>query len=187
MGELIYITPMSLDGFLADESGSPEWSAPDEEVHSFINDRERPFGTHIYGRKMYETMAVWETMDLDEQPSAVADYAEIWRAAEKIVFSKTLETVTTARTTLKRDFDPVEIARMKETAGRDLAIGGPHLAATAIRAGLVDEYQLFVVPAMIGKGNTVLPTDVQIDLELVDEKRFDSGWVYLRYRPATPR
>jgi len=151
-------------------------------VHAFVNDLERPIGTYLYGRKLYETMVAWESMDLDKQPSVIRDYAEIWRAADKVVFSKTLEKPASERTRIERVFDPVSIEGMKEESARDLSIGGPHLAAEAIRAGLVDEYRLFLAPVVIGGGTASLPDDVRLDLELIDERRFGSGVVHLHYR-----
>jgi len=179
---LIYTAIASLDGYVNDESGNFDWAAPDEEVHAFVNDLERPIGTFLYGRKLYETMVAWESMDLDKQPSVIRDYAEIWRAADKVVFSKTLEKPASERTRIERVFDPVSIEGMKEESARDLSIGGPHLAAEAIRAGLVDEYRLFLAPVVIGGGTASLPDDVRLDLELIDERRFGSGVVHLHYR-----
>ena len=182
MATLIYTAIASLDGYVNDESGNFDWAAPDEEVHAFVNDLERPIGTYLYGRKLYETMVAWETMDLDEQPSVIRDYAEIWRAADKVVFSKTLEKPASRRTRIERVLDPVSIGGMKEESARDLSIGGPHLAAEAIRAGLVDEYRFFLAPVVIGGGTASLPDNVRLDLELIDERRFDSGFVHLHYR-----
>jgi dihydrofolate reductase len=187
VGKLIYTVITSLDGFVGDEKGNFDWAAPDEEVHAFVNDLERPIGTYLYGRKLYETMVAWETMDLDEQPSVIRDYAQIWRAADKIVFSRTLEKPMSARTRIERDFDPAAIARMKESADREISIGGPHLAAEAVRAGVVDEYRFFLAPVVIGRGNASLPDDASLDLELIDERRFGSGFVHLRYRTAGSR
>ena len=182
MAALIYTAIASLDGYVNDDSGNFDWAAPDEEVHAFVNDLERPIGTYLYGRKLYETMVAWESMDLDKQPSVIRDYAEIWRAADKVVFSKTLEKPASERTRIERVFDPVSIEGMKEESARDLSIGGPHLAAEAIRAGLVDEYRLFLAPVVIGGGTASLPDDVRLDLELIDERRFGSGVVHLHYR-----
>lgn len=182
MATLIYTAIASLDGYVNDDSGNFDWAAPDEEVHAFVNDLERPIGTYLYGRKLYETMVAWESMDLDKQPSVIRDYAEIWRAADKVVFSKTLEKPASERTRIERVFDPVSIEGMKEESARDLSIGGPHLAAEAIRAGLVDEYRLFLAPVVIGGGTASLPDDVRLDLELIDERRFGSGVVHLHYR-----
>ena len=182
MARLIYSTLASLDGYVADEDGNFDWAAPNEEVHRFVNELERPVGTYLYGRRMYEVMRFWETAGGADQPAFARDYAEIWRAADKIVCSKTLESVSSARTRIERDFDPEAVRQLKETAERDLSVGGPGLAAQAIEAGLVDEYQLFVAPAVVGGGTGWLPDHVRLDLELLDEQRFESGFVYLRYR-----
>lgn len=185
MGELIYVTIASLDGYMEDESGDFEWSAPDEEVHAFINELERPVGTYLYGRRMYEVMRVWETPEaLPDATPAMLEFGDVWRAADKVVYSRTLETVTTDRTRLERDFDAGAVRELKASAERDLTIGGPELAAHAIRAGLVDEYQLFVVPVLLGGGIRSMPDGVRAELELVDERRFEGGFVYLRYRAA---
>jgi dihydrofolate reductase len=182
MGKLIYSGIMSLDGYTADEDGNFDWSEPDQEVHTFLNNLERPVGTYLYGRRMYEVMVAWETLNLAGQPSFIQDYAEIWRSAEKIVYSKTLETASTARTRLERDFDPETIREMKAATETDLGIGGPHLAYQAIRAGLVDEYHLFVTPIIVGGGTRFLPDRIRFGLELVDERHFNNGVVYLHYR-----
>src|SRR5437016_7030159 len=183
MANLIYSAITSLDGFVADEDGNFDWAAPDEEVHAFVNELERPVGTYLYGRRMYEVMVYWETVPaLAEQPPVVRDFAEIWRAADKIVYSKTLGTVSSARTRIERDFDPEAVRQMKATAGRDLTVGGPELAARALEAGLVDEVHLFLAPVVVGAGNRSLPAGVRLDLELLDERRFGSGMVHLRYR-----
>jgi dihydrofolate reductase len=180
MGKLIYSAIASLDGYIEDEHGKFDWAAPDEEVHAFINDLEGPVGTYLYGRRMYETMVFWETAE-DENP-VIRDFAEIWRAADKIVYSKTLESVSSARTRIERDFDPEAVRRLKETSQTEVSVGGAELAAEAIRAGLVDEYRLFLVPFLVGGGKRALPDGVRLDLELLDEHRFDSGVVYVRYR-----
>jgi dihydrofolate reductase len=183
MGKLIYSAIASLDGYVADEAGKFDWAEPDEEVHRLINDLERPVGTYLYGRRMYEVMAYWETAHaLPDQPPFVRDFAETWQAADKIVYSKTLETAATARTRIERDFDPETVRQLKASAERDITVGGPNLAAQAIRAGLVDELQLFVAPVVVGGGKQSLPDDVRLELELLDERRFGSGVVYLRYR-----
>lgn len=182
MARLIYSALASLDGYVADENGNFDWAEPDEEVHRFVNDLERPVGTHLYGRRMYEVMVFWETVDVAGAPPFLQDYAEIWRAADKVVYSTTLEEVSTARTRLERIFDPYAVRRMKAQAGRDISIGGPELAAQAIAAGLVDELQLFVAAAVVGGGKRWLPDHVRLDLELLDERRFESGVVFLRYR-----
>jgi len=182
MAKLIYSTIASLDGYVADAGGNFDWAAPDEEVHAFVNDLERTAGTYLYGRRMYETMAVWETMEMRPGLSpAMADYARIWRAAEKVVYSTTLETVTSARTRIERAFDPEAVRRLKATAARDITIGGPGLAGAAIAAGLVDELQVLVAPAVVGAGTRSLPDGVRLDLELLDERRFDNGMAFLRY------
>jgi dihydrofolate reductase len=179
MAKLIYATIASLDGFVADEHGRFDWSAPDEEVHRFVNELERPIGTHLFGRRMYDVMVAWETM-ADPDP-IMRDYAEIWRAAEKVVYSKTLESAASARTRIEREFDPEAVRQMKASAERDLAIGGPELAGQALAAGLVDELQLFLSPIAVGAGNPALPDGVRVELELLDERRFRNGVVYLRY------
>jgi dihydrofolate reductase len=186
MGKLIYSAITSLDGYVADEDGKFDWAAPNEEVHSFVNDLERPVGTYLYGRAMYEVMVAWETMDrIPDQPPVVQDYAEIWQAADKIVYSRTLETVSSARTRIERDFDPEAVRQMKAQAGRDITVGGPGLAAQAIKAGLVDEYHLFLTPIMVGGGKQSLPDDVRLKLELLDERRFGNGVVHLHYHAST--
>jgi dihydrofolate reductase len=182
MSKLIYATISSLDGYVADESGKFDWAKPDEQVHAFINDLERPVGTHLYGRRLYEVLVAWETMDeRPDQPQIILDFAEIWQAADKIVYSRTLETVSSAKTRIEREFDPEAIRELKSTSKRDLLIGGPELAAEAIGAGLVDEYHLVVAPVVVGGGKRALPDGVRVDLELLDERRFASGFVYLRY------
>jgi dihydrofolate reductase len=183
MAKLIYSVIASLDGYVADEEGKFDWAEPDEEVHRFVNELERPVGTYLYGRRMYEVMVFWETAHtLEDQPPFVRDFAEIWQAADKIVYSKTLETVSSARTRIERDFEPEAVRELKATAGRDITVGGPDLAAQAIRAGLVDELHLFVAPVVVGGGTKSLPEGVCVDLELLEERRFGSGFVYLRYR-----
>ena len=185
MARLIYSAITSLDGYVADENGSFDWAAPDEEVHRFVNDLERPVGTYLYGRRMYEVMKFWQTAaTLDDQTPFMRDYAEIWQAADKVVYSRTMEKVTTPRTRLEREFDAEAVRQLKTSAGRDLSVGGPDLAAQAIKAGLVDEYHMFLHPIVVGGGNGALPDDVRVKLELVDERRFDGGVVYLHYRNA---
>jgi dihydrofolate reductase len=179
MGRLIYSTLASLDGYIEDRDGNFGWAAPDEEVHRFVNELERPVGTYLYGRRMYETMVYWETVDLADQPDHVRDYAQIWQATEKIVYSRTLRDACSARTQIERDFDSEAVRRLK--AGGDLTVGGPNLAAEAIRAGLLDEYHAFVAPIVVGGGKRSLPDDVRLELELLDERRFRNGFVYLRY------
>src|SRR5918999_558160 len=182
MAKLIYSAITSLDGYVADEQGRWDWSRPDEEVHAFVNDLVRPVGTPLYGRRMYEVLVAWETMD-DPAPE-MRDFAQIWRAADKIVYSRTLEGVSSERTHLEREFDPDAVRRMKEDADRDLTVAGPELAAQAIRAGLVDECQLFLSPVVVGGGTPALPDGVRWNLKLVDERRFGNGVVHLRYRSA---
>jgi dihydrofolate reductase len=186
MARLIYSAITSLDGYVADEDGDFDWAAPDEEVHTFVNDLERPVGTYLYGRRMYEVMVAWETaLPFADQPLFVQDFAQIWQAADKIVYSTTLETVSSARTRIERDFDPEAVRKMKEQAGRDITVGGPDLAAQAIQAGLVDECHLFVVPMVVGGGKQCLPNNVRVKLELLDERRFGNGVVHLHYRTKT--
>jgi dihydrofolate reductase len=186
MAKLIYSAIASLDGYIADEDGNFDWAVPDEEVHAFINDLERPVGTYLYGRRMYETMAGWETdPTLAEQSPLMRDFAQIWQAADKVVYSKTLETVSTTRTRLEREFDPEAVRQMKASAGRDISVSGPDLAAQAFRAALVDECYLIVTPIVVGGGKRSLPNDVRLKLELLDERRFDNGMVYLHYRTRT--
>ena len=183
MAKLIYSAITSLDGFVADEDGNFDWAAPDEEVHQFVNDLERPIGTYLFGRRMYEVMTYWETAHEEPDQSAIAlDYARIWQAADKIVYSRSLDRVSTARTRLEKTFDADSVRRLKAQAEADLSVGGPHLAAEALRAGLVDEIQLFLTPHVIGRGNAALPNDVRLRLELLDQRRFSSGVVYLAYR-----
>jgi len=182
MGRLIYTGITSLDGYIADEAGNFDWSVPDAEVHGFVNDLERPIGTHLYGRRLYEVMRVWQTMPTDGEPAEIADYAQIWRAAEKIVYSNSLAEVSTPKTRLEHGFDPEIIRALKKSEERDLSIGGPGLAAFAIEAGLVDEFVVFVNPVVVGGGTRYLPDRIKVDLELVDEHRFGNGVVYLSYR-----
>jgi dihydrofolate reductase len=184
VGRLIYSAIASLDGYVNDADGRFEWAAPGAEVHAFVNDLERPVGTYLYGRRMYETMAVWETFDLDDEPEVMRDFAAIWRAADKIVYSATLPAVSTPRTRLERTFEPGAVRRLKEAARRDLGIGGPTLAAAAFAAGLVDECHLFLHPVSVGGGTPALPHGQRVRLELRDEHRFASGVVYLRYEAA---
>ena len=183
MAKLIYAVISSLDGYVADADGKFDWAAPDEEVHSFVNDLERPIGTYLYGRRMYETMVYWETAHaVDGQPEVMLDFARIWREADKVVYSRTLETAASARTRIERDFDPEAIRQLKQEAERDLTVGGPGLAAEALRAGLVDELQIFLAPIAVGGGNRALPDGVRVKLELLEERRFGNGTVYARYR-----
>lgn len=183
MAKLIYAAIASLDGYVEDAQGGFAWAAPDDEVHSFVNDLERPVGTYLYGRRMYETMRFWETAHtLPDLTSVARDFAEIWQAADKIVFSRTLASASSVRTRIERDFDPDLVRRLKATAEHDLSVGGAELAGQAIRAGLVDELHLLAVPVLVGGGKPALPRDVRVDLELTDTRRFASGVVYLNYR-----
>lgn len=181
MAKLIYAGIMSLDGYTADSAGKFDWSMPDEEVHTFVNDLQRPVGTYLYGRRMYEVMAVWEDMSLSQEPPFVQDYARIWRAADKIVYSTSLEGPSTAGTRIEREFDAGAIRALKEESERDMSIGGTTLAAQAIKAGLVHEFGLFLTPVVVGGGKQYLPDGVGMTLELLDERRFGNGVVYLRY------
>jgi dihydrofolate reductase len=186
MAKLIYSAITSLDGYAADENGNFDWAAPDEEVHRFVNDLERPIGTYLYGRRIYETMVYWETAHtLPDRPPFIQDFAGIWQAADKIVYSKTLETPSSARTRIEREFDPEAVRRMKASAERDISVGGPDLAAQAIKAGLVDEYHLFLTPIIVGGGKQSLPDNVRLELELLDERRFGNGVVHLHYGTRT--
>ena len=182
MADLIYGALASLDGYVEDEDGKFDWAEPDEEVHSFVNELERPVGTYLYGRRMYETMTVWETLPLDEQPGYIRDYAELWRDSDKIVYSRTLDAPSTSRTRIERDFDADAVLWLKDEAERDLAVGGAELAGQALRAGLVDELHLLLAPVVVGGGKRALPDDVRLPLELVGERRFDSGFAHLHYR-----
>ena len=185
MAKMTYLGLTSLDGYMADADSDFSWSTPDEEVHAFVNDLERSVGTYLYGRRMYEVMIAWETLPtgLDQLP-VMRDFADLWRAADKIVYSRTLATVSSERTRIERAFDPAAVRRLK-AAARDLSVGGPDLAAQAIRAGLVDEYHQFVSPIVVGGGKPFLPDGVRLKLELLDERRFDNGVVYLHYRART--
>jgi len=182
MARLIYSTLASLDGYVEDASGRFDWAAPDEEVRAFVNDLVRPIGTHLIGRRMYATMVFWETAGLAaDDPEVIRDFGSLWRAAEKIVFSKTLMSVTTARTRTERDFDPGSIRRLKESGHADLAVGGAEVAGQALADGLVDEIQLFLVPVIVGSGKRALPADVQARLRLIGTRGFASGVVYAHY------
>jgi dihydrofolate reductase len=186
MAKLLYVMNASLDGYIADEDGNLDWGEPGEEYYSFINNLLRPVGTYLYGRRLYELMAVWET-----DPAAAAqspgtrEFAAIWQAADKVVYSRTLAAASTTRTRVERDFDPEAVRQLKAAAERDLTVGGPDLGAHAITAGLVDEVHLFVWPVVVGGGKRFLPNRVRLQLELLDERRFTNGAVYLRYRTQT--
>jgi dihydrofolate reductase len=183
MAKLIYSAITSLDGYVADADGNFELLAPDPELHQFVNDQERPIGTYLYGRRLYEVMAYWETVDTSDAEPVSADFAGLWRAADKIVYSSTLDAPSSARTRIERTFDPERVSAMKASADRDISVGGPHLAAAAIKAGLVDECHLFVSPVSLGGGNAALPHGVVWPLKLVGSHQFGSGVVHLHYRP----
>jgi dihydrofolate reductase len=186
MAKLVYSAITSLDGYVADENDNFDWAEPDDEVHAFVNEVERPIGTYLFGRRMYEVMTYWETAHTARDLSHVAqDFAQIWQASDKVVYSKTLEKVSTGNTRLERSFDPEAVRQMKARAERDLGVGGPELAAQAIRAGLVDECHLFVTPIVVGGGKQSLPDDVRVKLDLRDLRRFGNGVVHLHYRIAT--
>jgi dihydrofolate reductase len=182
MTKLIYSAIASLDGYVEDATGDFGWAAPDDELHAFVNDLERPIGTYLYGRRMYETMVFWETASTVDQPAVFRDFAEIWRAAEKIVYSRTLQATSSANTRIERDFDIDTIRRYKEASGPDIAIGGAQLAGQALKAGLVDECHLFLTSIVVGAGKPALPENVRTPLELLGERRFGSGVVHLHYR-----
>jgi dihydrofolate reductase len=182
MAKLIYSAIASLDGYIEDEQGKFDWAAPDDDVHAFVNDLERPIGTYLYGRRMYETMVFWETVSTGgAQPAVMRDFAQIWRAAEKTVYSRTLQATSSARTRIERDFDPATIRRLKESSRRDITVGGSALAGGAIAAGLVDECHLFLAPIVVGGGKRALPDNVGAKLELLAERRFRGGVVHLHY------
>jgi dihydrofolate reductase len=185
MAKLIYSAMTSLDGYVADEGGKFDWAEPDEEVHTFVNDLERPIGTYLYGRRLYEVMLAWETISLAGQPPFVRDFAEIWRKADKIVYSTTLETISSARTQIEREFDREEVRQLKASRGRDLSVGGAELGAHALEAGLVDELHLFLAPIVVGGGKQSLPDDLRLELDLLSERRFGNGVVHLHYRTTT--
>jgi dihydrofolate reductase len=182
MAKLIYMAIASLDGYVEDEHGNFDWAAPDEEVHAFVNDLERPIGTYLYGRRMYETMVYWESVSTgSDQPAVMRDFAGIWRAAEKIVYSRALQTVSSARTRIERDLDPDAVRLLKQSSSADITIGGSELAGRALGLGLVDECHLFLAPILVGGGKRALPDNTRVQLELLDERRFGNGVVHLRY------
>ena len=182
MAKLIYSAITSLDGYVEDAEGKFDWAAPDDEVHAFVNELEREIGTYLYGRRMYETMVFWETVGTGaDQPAVIRDFAEIWRAAEKIVYSRTLQTVSSARTRIERDFDLDALRQLKQSSAADITVGGAELAGQAIAAGMVDECHLFLGPIVVGGGKRALPDNLHEQLELLDERRFQNGVVYLRY------
>ena len=184
MAKLIYTAITSLEGYIEDTEGGFAWAMPDAEVHAFVNELEQPIRTHLYGRRMYETMAVWETVgDEPDVHVAEVEYAELWRALDKVVYSRTLDSVWTPRTRLEHEFDAEAVRHMKETATADLSVSGPDLAQHAFRAGLVDEVHLFVFPLIVGGGKPGLPRDVHVNLELLEQRRFGNGVVHLHHRP----
>jgi dihydrofolate reductase len=186
MAKLIYITNVSLDGYIEDAHGSFDWTEPSDDYFAFITDLVRPAGTYLYGRRLYESMAVWETdPTIAAQSELRGDFARVWQAANKVVYSTTLAEVSTAKTQLERDFDPDAVRALKDSAAKDLTVGGSNLAAHAFRAGLVDECHLFICPVFVGAGKAALPQDMRADLDLLDERRFSRGTVYVRYRVAT--
>jgi dihydrofolate reductase len=182
VGKLIYSAITSLDGYVADEQGNFDWAAPDEEVHAAANDLQRLIGTMLLGRRMYEVLVPWETMDTNGQPSVMAEFAALWQETDKVVYSRTLNDVSSARTRLERDFDPEAVRRVKASAARDLSVGGPDLAASAFAAGLVDECHVFLNPIIVGGGTSAFPDKVRMPLELLDERRFESDVVHIHYR-----
>ncbi len=186
MARLHYTAITSLDGYVCDVNGDFGWSAPDEEVHQFVNDLQRPIGTYLYGRRLYEVMRFWESPDLTDEPEVMRDFAQIWQAADKVVYSTTLPAPFTARTRIERNFDVPVIRELKAAATRDLSVGGPELAAHALRAGLVDECHQFLSPVIVGGGHRFLPDGLRLDLQLLDEHRFADGVVHLHYRLGTP-
>jgi dihydrofolate reductase len=185
VAKLIYSAISSLDGYVADEQGNFDWGEPDQEVHAFVNGLYRAAGTYLYGRRLYEVMTAWEALDTTDQPPHIQDFAQIWQAADKIVYSKTLEKPTTSRTRIERDFEPQAVGEIKEAAERDLVVGGPTLAVQAIASGLVDELHLFLAPIVVGAGKQSLPDGVRVQLELRGERRFGNGMVYLNYDART--
>lgn len=186
MGRLIYAGLMSLDGYIADRDGNFDWAQPDAEVHSFVNELQRQAGTYLLGRRMYEVLAVWDHPEkFGEIPDYIRDYAGLWKGSDKVVFSRTLQDVSTTRTRIEREFSADAVRRHKADAGRDLTIGGAELAAEAIRAGLVDEFQMFLTPVAVGGGKSFLPDNIRLRLELLEERRFGNGTVFLRYANRT--
>lgn len=184
MAKLIYSALASLDGFNADADGSFDWAAPDAAVHAFVNDRSREIGTLLLGRRTYDILSVWDTLELGPEPDAMRDYQQLWQETDKVVFSHTLDDPGAPRTRVERDFDPNEVRALKARAARDLGIAGPQLAAHALRAGLVDELQLYLSPVVVGGGNPILPAGLALHLDLLAERRFENGTVFLRYAVA---
>lgn len=185
MARLIYTSIVSLDGFVADLDNRFDWARPDEEVHGFVNDLERPIGTYLLGRRMFEVMRVWESIGREpDDPPVIRDYARVWTGADKIVFSSSLRGVDTARTRIERQFDPEAVRDLVRGASRDLGIGGAELAAQALAANLVDEIRLIVAPVLVGGGKPGLPAGIFLQLGLADMRRFSNGMVFLRYQPV---
>jgi len=187
VAKVIYSMLMSLDGYIADEDGNFDWAEPDAEVHAFVNELDRQVGTYLLGRRMYEVLVYWETIPIEDEPPYIRDFAGIWKATDKVVYSRTLVSPSSERTRIERGFDPESIRQMKSSADRNLSVSGPELAAQAIRAGLVDEFHLFLAPVVVGGGKLALPQDVRVPLELLDERRFRNGTVYLRYRTGAQK
>lgn len=185
MAKLIYSAIMSLDGYIADEDGRFDWGMPDEDVHAAANDMMRPIGTQLYGRRLYEVMLAWETLDLTDEPAVMKDFAAAWRDSDKIVYTTTLQTVSSERTRIERAFDPAAVAQLKASADRDLLVGGPELAGHAFRAGLVDQVHVFVSPIAVGGGTRALPAGTRLELELLAEQRFANGVVRMSYSVRT--
>jgi dihydrofolate reductase len=185
MAKLIYASLCSLDGYFEDADGNFDWAAPDDEVHAFVNDLERSIGTYLYGRRMYEVMKFWETAQTEGEPAVFRDYAEVWKTADKVVYSRTLQAPSTARTRIERDFDEASVRHLKESSPTDISIGGGELAGVAIAAGLVDECHLFLSPIVVGGGKRMLPDNLRAQLELLDTRRFNHGTVHLHYRMIT--
>ena len=183
MAKLVYSSLASLDGYVADADGDFRWASPDAEVHEAVNEHERGIGTYLYGRRMYEVLVAWETADFEDP--VLREYAGIWRDADKVVYSRTLEEVASARTRVEREFDAAAVRELKASSDRDLSVGGPELAAQALRARLVDELHLFLAPVVVGGGKRCLPEGVRADLELLAERRFDSGFAHLHYRVSS--
>lgn len=181
MGRLIYASIVSLDGYVADAEGRFDWGEPDEEVHAFVNELQRGIGTHLYGRRLYEVLVAWETWDVSDEPDVIRDYAEIWRGADKVVYSRTLLEPQSERTRIVEEFDLTAVVELKALATRDILIGGPELAAMALAGGIVDDIHLFVAPIVVGAGTPVFPDDLRLQLELVEEHRFGNGTVHLHY------
>jgi dihydrofolate reductase len=186
MARLVYAVLASLDGYVADEAGNFDWAAPGEDVHRFINELERSVGTYLFGRRLYEIMAVWQDFpDIEQEPEVIGEYAAIWQSADKIVYSETLAAVTTPKTRLDRSFDPQSVRAMVTDQEQDVSIGGPTLASHALRAGIVDDIHLFIVPHIVGGGTPCWPAGLPLQLDLAEQERFSDGTVYLHYTTRT--